>query len=261
MSDRSDRSYASAIAPLAGDATAGHPTPDRLVAYQRGGLDPATEEAVREHLADCADCTALVLDLDAFAAADNGEPTAADFETATAWRALAPRLAEDGAADPGAGAGRPARARHGAWVAAAALALACLGLGSYAVWTTGGGPAVEADLPILYLDQAIRGGTGTEGPAITLAENGYVALVVLPPPEHAGEPLAAWLVSQAPTGEEREVWRGTLTPSPEGGLRLGLPASALPPGMYRLRLFEPGQKGRADHGPPVEEYPFSIVAP
>jgi len=57
--------------PYAGDA---HPTFETLCAYHGGGQTAQEEEAVREHLAECAECTAVVLDLVGLAGGENEEP-------------------------------------------------------------------------------------------------------------------------------------------------------------------------------------------
>jgi hypothetical protein len=81
--------------PAADDPAAGvHPDLDRWIAYHAGetGDDEVTD--LQDHLASCRDCTALVLDLEAFAdprAADR-RAAVSDFAQATAWRALRPRL-------------------------------------------------------------------------------------------------------------------------------------------------------------------------
>jgi hypothetical protein len=240
----------------------GHPAARRLLDYHAGRLGPGDEAALREHLAGCRACTRVLLDFAAFddapgeeedgeAASDSGR-----FEAAAAWRALAPRLEGE----------ERARRRSGRWLpwaAAAALLVASAGLG----WRVGdlareraaledrlaalGAP--QPDLPVLYLDQPTRGEAAAAGPTVELAPEGYLALVVLPPPEPWHERYRVE-VAEEDTGT---VWSGTLVPSPEGGLRLGLPARLLPPGEYRVRLSAPAPAGPGE--PPLAVYPLTVT--
>lgn len=76
-------------------AAGSHPDLDRWLAYHSGATSDDSVD-LQDHLASCRDCTALVLDLEAFAdpaAAAGSLPAVSDFDKATAWRALRPRLA------------------------------------------------------------------------------------------------------------------------------------------------------------------------
>jgi hypothetical protein len=78
-----------------GPAAGGHPDLDRWIAYRAGDTGDEDVAELQDHLAGCRDCTALVLDLAAFAdpaAADRGAAVS-ELERAAAWRALRPRLA------------------------------------------------------------------------------------------------------------------------------------------------------------------------
>jgi hypothetical protein len=240
----------------------GHPAAARLLDYHAGRLGPGEEATLREHLAGCRACTRVLLDLagfdDAGAEEEGGEaaPDPGRFEAAAAWRALAPRLEGE----------ERARRRSGRWLpwaAAAALLVASAGLG----WRVGdlareraaledrlaalGAP--QPDLPVLYLDQPTRGEAAAAGPTVELAPEGYLALVVLPPPEPWHERYRVE-VAEEDTGT---VWSGTLVPSPEGGLRLGLPARLLPPGEYRVRLSAPAPAGPGE--PPLAVSPLTVT--
>ncbi len=231
-----------------------HPDPRRLLDYHAGALRTGEEAALREHLTVCRICTAALLDLAAFDEAESpaAPAPAADFETAAAWRAFEPRLAA------GAGRWRGPRAWL-PWVAAAGLLAASAGLAWRVVDVTREQAILEAevaalaaprpDLPVLYLQPPTRSGYAGAAPVVELARGDYLALVLLPPPE-------PWLERyrvEVADDEDRTIWNGTLAPSAEGGLRLGLPARLLPPGGYRVRLRD----DPAD--PPLAVYELAVA--
>lgn len=260
-----------------------HPEPGRLLDYHEGRLPAAEEAALQDHLAACPACAALLLDLDAFAAAaafpeesvpgervqeDSApeESAPADFATATAWRALAPRLDEEAPGEaarrpparrPAAGSGRfPA----GRWLPALAASL----LVAVPVLTVllvksqqrvsrleGALTTPQTGVPVLYLDPLTR--EEAEGaPALALPPgDGFFLLTVTPPAGGLDDRYRVEIVN--PAG--RVVWEGKeLAASDHGTLRLGFTRRALPPGAYRLRLY----------GPPAGEllatHPFTVRA-
>lgn len=266
----------------------GHPEPGRLLAYHEGRLPAAEEAALQDHLPACPTCAAVLLDLDAFAAAaarpeesapegsgpgeralgDSalGERAPVDFATATAWRALAPRLGEEAPGEaahrpparrPAAGAGRfPA----GRWLPALAASL----LVAVPVLTLllvksqqrvgeleGALTTPQTGVPVLYLDPLTR--EEAEGaPALALPPgDGFFLLTVTPPAGGLDDRYRVEIVD--PAG--RVVWEGEeLAANDHGTLRLGFTRRALPPGAYRLRLY----------GPPAGEllatHPFTVRA-
>ncbi len=66
-----------------------HPSPETLTAYQANELSAEEDERIQSHLAVCAHCTELLLDLDEFLQppAAVAEPVA-DFEAAADWQRL-----------------------------------------------------------------------------------------------------------------------------------------------------------------------------
>lgn len=72
----------------------GHPSLEELLAYQEGALPAEREEALREHLVLCEECSARLLDLDEFLAAEppEGDEPLPDAQVAAAWERLRPRL-------------------------------------------------------------------------------------------------------------------------------------------------------------------------
>jgi hypothetical protein len=85
-----------ALTRMAEAAAREHPTPEQLFAYQEGQLTADEEDAIREHLALCPDCTRMVLELAGVVqgelpeAAPLSEREAASLATAIA-RFAAPR--------------------------------------------------------------------------------------------------------------------------------------------------------------------------
>lgn len=62
-----------------------HPSAERLVAYRAGELTAAEQEAMRDHLALCRECTDILLDL-------AGESRGPDPERDAAWEKVLPGL-------------------------------------------------------------------------------------------------------------------------------------------------------------------------
>jgi hypothetical protein len=71
-----------------------HPSLETLLAYQEGSLPADPAEALREHLVLCEECSARLLDLDEFLAAEppEGDEPVPDSQVAAAWERLRPRL-------------------------------------------------------------------------------------------------------------------------------------------------------------------------
>ena len=71
-----------------------HPSPETLVAYHEGGLAGEERERLRDHLALCADCAQLLLDLAAFPEVEvpAGLRKPSDGEVEEAWQVMRGRL-------------------------------------------------------------------------------------------------------------------------------------------------------------------------
>ncbi len=219
----------------------GHGDPEELAAYLAGELGEEEAERLRRHLEGCCECTALLLDLETLAAAD--EPAAdgvADFELAAAWRtfeerrgAEEPAAAERPVASP---VGRPTR-----WLqaAAAVLLLSTVGLSGWVVRLQQsvaelGEP--QPNVPVLYLDATTRSEEAGDRPSgLELAPGTDTFLLMLTPTDPREFP--AYEVEILGAGDEA-VWRGGgLELSEYGSLRLGLSRRFLAPGEYRIRLY------------------------
>jgi len=78
-----------------------HPAFETLCAYHGGELTPQEDEAVREHLAGCAECTAVVLELTGLANDEGAEATdLSEMDVARAWRKVRGRLRDEGFVAP-----------------------------------------------------------------------------------------------------------------------------------------------------------------
>ncbi len=251
-------------------AAAEHPDPGRLLAYHEGRLPADDEAALQDHLAVCPACAAALLDLDAFAAAAaaSGGRAPANLGTATAWRALAPRLAEEEVAASlrtatGAGAGpratgRPARSP---WLRALAASL-LVAVPVLAVLLAQSRQQADAlrrtlaapqtGVPVLYLDAATRD-EAIDGATLELpAGDGFFLLAVTPGGEGTTDRYRVEIADSA----GRVVWRHEgVPPSDHGTVRLGFTRRALPPGRYELRL----SGGR--QGAPPAVYRFVLREP
>jgi hypothetical protein len=240
----------------AGGGDGDHPDVDALIAYHGGGLPEDEQRRIQDHLVACRECLGHLLELVEFAgpgAGAEGAAGAAEFETAAAWRALRPRL-------PAAPAARwPRRAV----ALAAALALAALGLGLYALdqrraATALGERLAELSRPQpgaaivdLFPASAVRG-EGEPVPVVELpAGAGYATLVINLP---EGERYGGYEVEILdPAG--RPLWSGGgFEASAFGTLRLGVPGGLLPPGEHSLRLY--GHDGEERHW--IESYAIRV---
>ncbi len=70
-----------------------HITPERLIAYHQGELSSEDERRIQDHLVVCRECTALLLDLEAFPALDQrGARPLSDADVAAAWQEMKSRI-------------------------------------------------------------------------------------------------------------------------------------------------------------------------
>jgi anti-sigma factor RsiW len=232
---------------VASSSQAAHPKMEELIDYYRKRLDSTAAARVRGHLADCRECTALVLDLEDFVQAESSPPMPEEITEArlvaraVTWEARAEKLRKAG-------------------LMAASLFLAIsVPLGIY-VWNHGlretpevAFLAPEVNLPLLslYPRSALRGvrENRLEVPAGTRWVHVVLTTDDLPPA--AGYQLV--IVDAA--GREILSLDG-LRPTPVGTFSIGLPAARVPAGAYELRLFRQTAGKKAL----VHEYPLEIVA-
>jgi hypothetical protein len=234
-----------------------HPRAEELTAYRGGELAAGDAERVQAHLVACRECLDRLLDLDELAAAPHRRAAGvARLDTAAAWRALAPRLAQT---QDGAPAGSP-RWRPGPRAVAAALIAATLALG---VWGLRQRAALgdlrreverlsqpQPDVPIidLFPPSSPRGGGPRPAPPELGAEAGYLTVVLHLPPSAEAAALEAVIADAG----GREIWSGRLRGSEHGTLTLGIPRRYLvgreTAGELRILLYglEGGRRRRLE---------------
>lgn len=226
-----------------------HPAPQELVDYHENRQPPAKDEAIREHLVDCEECSSLLLELEGLKG--TGGPTGTNvsaFETAAAWRRLRARLF---------GKERHAPSRW-AWGMAAAFALTSLGLG---VWTAALHRTVaelrapQLDLPIVGLEpvSSVRAAEDLTEVALdaTAVRWGLILHLV------GGPEYPSYKLEFLASGGRLLSTQSGLRRSAKGDFRLSLPRDFLPPGEYRILLY--GARGDATEL--IEEYALRIVQP
>ena len=247
-----------------------HPSPEALGDYHEGRLGGEEAERLRDHLALCADCAQLVLDLKAFPEiempAGTRKPT--EGEVDEAWQAMQARLGEGAEAAPIPNVVRmpqssPAasRPRPGYWTwALAASWLMVLGLG---LWVFDlrrenarlAEPAVNVGIAELTAEwEQVRGGERGGVRISSVSGRAFLDVDAAGLPRHSGYEVE---ILSGP-GAGRALWTGReLTRSRDDHFTLDLPPGFLSPGPYRLRLFgvEEGHREK------LADYPFEIGAP
>ncbi len=239
-----------------------HPTPEELAAYHEDRLPPTRENAVREHLIRCSECAALVLDL---AELKDPEPLPAPAaELGTAWQKQRAQLQERGLL-PNPADSTPAAAPRKTslwglrrvWTLAAVLSLTSLFL---SVW-------------VVTLEQSLRKVREPQvnPPVINLEPIGDVRSATVPPvPRLHLEPgQRAWLIfnlagrppeltfrAEFRDAADQVRWiRTGLRPSEAGNFRCELADDTLPPGRYRVLLWD----GQGEPPERIAEYAFEVV--
>ena len=233
---------APALRALAADARrelGPHPGDDQLVAYHERRLDEPEAERLRDHLALCAACAGLLLDLAAFSA---GEPAAAseltDGEVEDAWRSLARRLPAAASRRQALPPGRSSRWLP--WAVAAALLAGVVALSAWIVilrQELRSRLRPRADAVLANLEPRGEGTRGEAGAGEERPRADRPATLILHALPERGDPSYELEIREARPGG-RLLWHeGGLRSRDLGVLVLELPAGALPPGSYQLRLY------------------------
>ncbi len=227
------------MSPTHGKAHGAHPSAERLLDYHRGRLESADHQALEDHLADCPECTRIVLDL-------AGRHRAEDRKLDASWSALRPRL-ERG---PAAVAGRRL------WVVLAASILAVAALAAWG-FVHQQRQIRAAEARVAELERLLAGWSQpqTVVPGIDLLPAGAVRRTTSPPvldvPADARF-LVFRLTLLAPTADdafdlgifdrdERLVSRLSGVRRDERGIvTVALPRAFMGEGTYRLRLYDSG---------------------
>ncbi|MEA2690970.1 MAG: hypothetical protein QOJ16_357 [Acidobacteriota bacterium] len=245
-----------------------HPSPETLVAYHEDRLVGEERERLRDHLALCADCAQLLLDLAVFpeveVLAGLRSPTEGDVDEA--WQAMQARLGREkrAVATPApAGVVRPPRSRprpaYVPWALAASwLLVAGLGLWVFELrreYARLAEPAVNVAVAELSVEgEQVRGGERGSVRVSSIAGRTLFDADAAGLPRHSGYEVE--ILSGPGTGHA--LWTGReLKRSRDDHFTLDLPPGFLSAGPYRLRLF-----GVDDgHREKLADYPFEIEAP
>jgi hypothetical protein len=235
-----------------------HPPASRLIAYQRGEIEPAQAAAIRQHLSLCTECAELVLDSADFfgsdAAAEGEEEESGPAGLEARWEELQaalrnpelhpPSPAPSPASMPAAATAPPpprrslVRSLAFAYSLAATFAAIALGLLLSSRFKEPGAPPPrpQANVGLYDLTSAAseRAGSG-QVTAIRFRSPGDSALLILNPAVAARS--ARYGVRIRSSGGA-VAWRSEeLVPQPTGAFHLGLPAGALRPGRYSVELY------------------------
>lgn len=245
-------------------ARPGHPSPEDLLGYHAGELQPEVMEEVREHLSSCPDCMRAVLDMARFPAIEpiDGASRVTEDDLPRRWEKVRGRLRQEEEAPRG---DRPSVARPDfGWrglagstrflrSAAAALLLVSAGL-SVALLEQRRPQNADPRLNLVIAElvpieeagqrtgeiRVVRVPEGSGGAVLTLA--------LLEATTHAQYEVRFEKVSDA--GRE-VVWETAgLERTSEGIVVLELPRRFLPPGRYQIELS--GLEG--DHRETVASY-------
>jgi hypothetical protein len=224
-----------------------HPDPDQLVAYHCGDLSAEEEERLRDHLASCAECAGLLLDLDGLADADFGAGSGDDDKEAV-WARLRQEIPSNVVPIQ-----RPALSSP-RWLQAlaASLLVATIGL---SLWVTSLRRTVvelsqpEPNAAVLDLYSSTSRGEGSP-PAVFSVPAGVRRFTVIL--STAGQRRLEGYRIEILHADGRAVWSGGgFKPNEFGSLSLGLSRRLLRVGEYRIRLLGEG-------GEPIEEYALRI---
>lgn len=215
------------------------PTPEELLAYRDGGLDPAERERMEARLAVHPGAARALADLAAFPNVEPapGTPELSDAEIEARWEVFRKRLGEP--AKPSlprllSPRGREER-RSYLKVAAAVL------VGVAAGWAAGffsGGPARESAINVTITELSPDGTRSAASVVEVPAESEELVLVLAPP---AGREYPAYEAEVVDSRGAR-LWAGQgLRPSAMGTFQLSFRRGVLRPGTLRVRLF--GREG------------------
>jgi hypothetical protein len=253
------------------------PTPEELLAYRDGLLEPRQRQELEAKLAVHPDAAGALADLLAFPAVEPapGTPELSDADVAAHWQAFRPRLAARPApaAPP---APDPARSRQlpapptplappaaQRWppaprLAAAALLALAVGLaaGFLAGRTSSGRLGSAINVKIAELAPNDEGQVRSAASAVEIPEGSEELVLVLRPPARDERGFPAYEAELLDHGGARIWARRGLHPTPLGTFHLAFRRAALAPGRYRVQLF--GRDG--NHLTLLAAYDLRLVA-
>jgi hypothetical protein len=217
----------------------GPPTPEELLAYRDGRLDPAARQSVEARLAAHPDSARTLADLAAFpeVEAAPGTPELSDEDVEVRWQALRQRLGELPAEPPAPRAvPRPRRFPAFRLALAALLLLAVGGAGGFVAGRASHPPRADlaVNAVIAELAPVEEGGTRSMS-LVEVPDTSEEVVLILGLPD--GRELPQYGVEIEGSKGARIGRRDGLRPTPLGTIHLSFPRSVLPPGVYRIRLF------------------------
>jgi len=229
------------------DELGGAPTPEELLAYRDGLLDPAARQVVEEKLAAYPEAAQTLADLAAFPDLDE-TPELTEEDLDVRWQAFRKRLEEVESPRPpvpspgprrDALPGRGGTDRSRGWSSTfrlAAAAIVALATGFFA------GRGSRPDLPdgvavnvtIAELTPVEEGGTRSLA-TVEMPDTSEEVMLVL---GLLDEREFADYEAEILTADGVQRWsRGGLRPTKLGTFHLGFRRDALPPGTYRVHLY------------------------
>jgi anti-sigma factor RsiW len=232
------------------------PTPEELLAYRDGKLEPEERRRLEERIALYPDAARVLADLAAFpdveAAAGTPELSQADVEAR--WQAFRRRLPDlpaapgaterEGVRASGPGAAPLSRgSRPGLRLAAAAI------LGLVAGWVAGsrelavhGRSGSAINVSIAELTPAGGEGLRSAPSPVEIPEGSEELVLVLGAPAREPVGIRGYAAELVDAGGRRIWSRQGLRPTALGTFRLAFRRGALDPGVYQVRLL--GRDGR-----------------
>ena len=224
------------------------PTPEELLAYRDGGLDPAARERLEARIAVYPDAARALADLAAFPDIEPGPgvPDLSDEQIDAGWDAFRQRLEKLPRPAPALVPTLGRSTWNPAWRAAAALLLLSIGLGTgYLAGRASrstpepAGPA--RNVQIAELEPVTGDGFRASAAPVELPEGSEALVLVLALPGTDGfSGYAAEVLDQ--DGTRR--WSGDgLVPSSLGTIQVSFPREVFAPGIYRIDLFGLDESG------------------
>lgn len=225
------------------------PTPEELLEYRDGGLDPEARQRLEARIAVFPDAARALADLAAFPDVEPapGTPELSEAEIGERWQAFRQRLAElpepratARVAPANPSAAGPRRSRR--WPSFMAIAASLL-IALVAVWVDGyvrGRRAHDlspsaVNVTIAELAPMETGGERSAPGRVSFPESSEELVLVLGAPEKDDFPLYEVVVRDR---DGRAVWsRQGLSPTPLGTFHLAFRRGLLKADRYRIELF------------------------
>lgn len=230
------------------------PSPEELLAYRDGRLEPAERQRLEDKIAIYPDAARALADLAAFPVVEPspGAPELSDEEIGARWQTFRQRLPER-PPEPVRAAPRVETGVRRRWYRSPFLKLAAAALIGLAVgWAAGflgsrparehaPGPESAINVKIAELVPAEEGVTRSAPAPLEMPEGSEELVLVLGTPVQKDYPVYE---AEVVDSKGQRVWtREGLRPTALGTFQVSFRAGALRPGLLRLRLF--GRDGKA----------------